>query len=102
MVFSLDLAALNQCWSSSEILVSAVPNDAFTGRGWLISAASVAGSEAIKICGNDRILNTDGSVRIFGRYGLWREAFCEFLAKKTSPVEFFNELRCFRPDECSL
>jgi len=99
LIFSLDTAALSQCWSSSEILVSAVPDDALTGHGWLISPASAAGSEAIKIRGSDRILNPDGSIMIFGRYGLWREAFSAFLAKKTSPVEFFNELRCIRPDE---
>lgn len=102
LVFSLDALALNQCWCSSEILVSTLTDDALTGQGWLISAASDAGREVINIRGKDRILNADGSIRIFGRFGLWREAFSAFMLKKTSPDAFFNEIRCVRPDGPSV
>uniref|UniRef100_A0A7S2D6G4 Uncharacterized protein n=1 Tax=Octactis speculum TaxID=3111310 RepID=A0A7S2D6G4_9STRA len=99
LFFSLDTEALCQCWSSSEIFVSAVPDSALTGQGWFISLASGPGREVIGVHGSDRILNADGSIRVFGRYGLWREAFSAFVEKKSGPVALFNGLRCVRPDE---
>ena len=99
LFFSLDTEALYQCWSSSGILVSAVPDSALTGQGWFISLASGPGREVIGVHGSDRILNADGSIRVFGRYGLWREAFSAFVEKKSGPVALFNGLRCVRPDE---
>ena len=94
MRFSLETQTLVECWTSSEVYISSIPQNTLTGQAWLVSPTSFAGRDIMKVAGYDRIRNADGGIKIFGRYSLWREAFLAFLGNKTN--SFLSELQCYR------
>ena len=96
MRFSLDTQALVECWASSEVYISSIPQNALTGQAWLVSPTSFAGREIMKVAGYDRIRNADGGIKIVGRYSLWREVYLAFFGNKTSSSNFLSELQCYR------
>ena len=80
-----DTALRNAMWATSQVRVTAVPMNAFTGRAWRVDKTTLAGSTLLAVQGKDQLRKSGGALQSFGSYGRWREVFA---------VSFDETLEC--------